>query len=894
MKFRSFIMCMFLTALPSLLIHAQSSSTPNWIQLAPAGAPPSPRSSPAAVLDSANDRLIVFGGQEADGNDLNDLWILANADGLGGAPQWINVIPNGAPGSPPVRWGASAVYDQTTNRMIIFAGCNGGCLPTLNDVWVLTNANGIGGTPNWVQLSPTGGPPAGRTRQAAVYDSANNRMIVFAGQNGSGFGCSTFSDVWVLTSANGIGGDPAWNQLSPVGGPPSGQYAPSAIFNSSSNTMTVFGGGGFVNGACTQSNATWVLKNANNLSGPPTWVNVIPENSPGAPPPRGFHTSTYDPSANRMIVFGGNNDAGVLADTWILSNADGSSATPVWQQLSPTGGTPPRTGHVAGFNTVSGRMTVFGGHSGTCCLNDDWVLSNINAIAEASTSTTVTSSSNPSVFGQIVTLTATVTPSFGSGAPTGSVTFVDGSTTLGTASLTPSSPITSTTISDDFNRPDGTVDNGWSTWNGTSLASGTLETHGSSGIAGGIFREFPVQLPVTFSFDFSTASTGDQCHVPPDPANDGGWLIALNAPDGAFPPYSGAQLQFFQYSGSRPVNRQYLSSAGLVSDSISSSLPDFGPTPIHITGTINADLSAKITVGNAVFSFPPTAAPLAASPGGVLVLSNANCSPGPDFFDNFSLSNQTLGAGQAALTVSNLPVGLHSITAIYSGDSNFAGSTSPALVQTVNKASTVTALTSSPNPSIFNRLVTFTANVNVMSPGAGVPTGTLNFMDGSITLATVPLSFSGQVAFTTSALAVNSHTISAVYSGDANFNGSSGSLSQGVSNGICVLYDQTRSVKSGATFPIKLQLCDANGSDVSSSAVVLHATQVTSVSGFSGPPTFPGDANPDADFRFDTTLGPTGGYIFNLRTSGLASGTYSLTFTATGDPVVHTVNFGVN
>jgi hypothetical protein len=110
---------------------------------------------------------------------------------------------------------------------------------------------------------------------------------------------------------------------------------------------------------------------------------------------------------------------------------------------------------------------------------------------------------------------------------------------------------------------------------------------------------------------------------------------------------------------------------------------------------------------------------------------------------------------------------------------------------------------------------------------------------------------------------------------------------------VCVLYDQTRSVKSGAVFPIKLYLCDSSSNDVSSSGVVLHATQITGVSSYSGPAESVGNANPDNDFRFDSTLGPAGGYIYNLGTSGLASGTYSLHFTATGDSSDHLVLFGV-
>jgi len=60
-----------------------------------------------------------------------------------------------------------------------------------------------------------------------------------------------------------------------------------------------------------------------------------------------------------------------------------------------------------------------------------------------------------------------------------------------------------------------------------------------------------------------------------------------------------------------------------------------------------------------------------------------------------------------------------------------------------------------------------------------------------------------------------------------------------------------------------------------------------------GEPEDVGNANPDLDFRFDSPQGPAGGYIFNLKTSGLGSGTYSLQFTAGSDPNGHAVSFGV-
>jgi hypothetical protein len=73
-------------------------------------------------------------------------------------------------------------------------------------VWVLEDANRLGGTPNWTQLFPTGGPASARAYHTAVYNPATNRMVTFAGYTCTD-PCTAIplNDVWVLTDANGIG-----------------------------------------------------------------------------------------------------------------------------------------------------------------------------------------------------------------------------------------------------------------------------------------------------------------------------------------------------------------------------------------------------------------------------------------------------------------------------------------------------------------------------------------------------------------------------------------------------------------------------------------------------------------------------------------------------------------
>jgi hypothetical protein len=83
-----------------------------------------------------------------------------------------------------------------------------------------------------------------------------------------------------------------------------------------------------------------------------------------------------------------------------------------------------------------------------------------------------------------------------------------------------------------------------------------------------------------------------------------------------------------------------------------------------------------------------------------------------------------------------------------------------------------------------------------------------------------------------------------------------------VSYNACLLYDPTRAVKSGAAYPIKLYLCDVNNIDVSSPGVVLNATAISQIGGSAGTVEDAGNANPDSNFRYDATQGPSGGYIF--------------------------------
>jgi hypothetical protein len=128
-------------------------------------------------------------------------------------------------------------------------------------------------------------------------------------------------------------------------------------------------------------------------------------------------------------------------------------------------------------------------------------------------------------------------------------------------------------------------------------------------------------------------------------------------------------------------------------------------------------------------------------------------------------------SGVASLVTSSLKVGSHTVRALYSGTASFLASSSPAvpLSQVVNKAATSVAVTSSAPDVNVGTVVTFTAAVTAVAPGAGTPTGTMTFYFDGVKQGTAAVSAAGKAVFASSALTVGTHAVTAVYNGDGNF-----------------------------------------------------------------------------------------------------------------------------
>lgn len=199
-----------------------------WSELSPVGTAPTGRNGHSAVWDAARQRMLVFGGYNGLGYE-NDTWELS---WNGSNWTWIQLSPTGS--LPSGRMGHTAVWDATSQRMLVFGG--GFIASNLkNDTWSL-NWNGTDWS--WAQLSAAGTPPTARGDHAAVWDTAGQRMLVYGGYTG------VYSkETWSLTR-NGISW--AWNELAPTGTPPGAGTGVSAVWDANSQRMLVFGG--FANG----------------------------------------------------------------------------------------------------------------------------------------------------------------------------------------------------------------------------------------------------------------------------------------------------------------------------------------------------------------------------------------------------------------------------------------------------------------------------------------------------------------------------------------------------------------------------------------------------------------------------------------------------------------------
>ena len=220
----------------------------------------------------------------------------------------------------------------------------------------------------------------------------------------------------------------------------------------------------------------------------------------------------------------------------------------------------------------------------------------------------------------------------------------------------------------------------------------------------------------------------------------------------------------FGAAGTKPITAVYSGDPNY----LGSTSPVLNEVIVNRTSTTTAlGSSVNPSVAGQCVTFTAMVSAASGSPTGTVTFYKGTTDLG-----TVPLSNR-----QAAFNKTFDSVGMKSMTAIYSGDTNFEGSTSSPLVQTINQATSTTTLASSPNPSTRGQSVTLTATV--APEYGGTPTGTVTFMQNGDTLGTVTLS-GGQAVFDKTFNSVGTKSLSAVYSGDSNFTGSTGTATQTV------------------------------------------------------------------------------------------------------------------
>ena len=370
-------------------------------------------------------------------------------------------------------------------------------------------------------------------------------------------------------------------------------------------------------------------------------------------------------------------------------------------------------------------------------------------------SVTVAAAPTTAVFGQKVALTATVTATGGTGTPTGNVSFMSGTTSLGVAALSGSTAsLSSTTL------PLGTdlvtaIYQGDSTFStSTSIIPATVTVSQASTTT--TLTTSPtstaVNTPVTLTV--TVAPSGSGTGTPTGTVNflDGTTTIATATLSGGTATFTAPSLPL----GTNSITAKYVGGTNFTASTSTASAVTV--TQGGTTTTVTAAPTASVFGQSVTLTATVAVATGTGTPSGNVTFVSGTT----------TLGTGTLSGTTATFTTTALPVGTDSVTAIYQGDTNFATSTSPAATVTVAQASTTTTLTASTSSAALGGSVVLTATVAPVSPGAGTPTGTVTFLDGTTTLGTGTLS-GGVATFTTTALPIAVNAITAQYSGDTNF-----------------------------------------------------------------------------------------------------------------------------
>jgi hypothetical protein len=447
-------------------------------------------------------------------------------------------------------------------------------------------------------------------------------------------------------------------------------------------------------------------------------------------------------------------DVGTLDSPLDQPNVHGprSLADPTFDPLLTT------SYRVVARNTVGATGAILaGGYSGTTVQSMSPALL-VGVLTP--TTTVLTSDINPSTFGQNVTFTATV--SAATGTPTGTVQFSVDGTNVGAPVVLNASGV-ATFATSTLSIASHTVEAlyGGSTFHDTSV--GTLTQ---------VVGKAPSTTALTSSLNPSFLGQSVTLTATVSPAAATGQVVFnIDTIDVATVPLVAGKASYTTTSllaGTHPVMATY---GGDATYTTSNATLTQSVSPLIATTTSLTTAPNPSVYGQNV-TFTATVSPTAATGTVVFTIDNVAGAP-------IALN----ASGVASFATAALTAGSHSVVATYGGNATYATSASTTLTQVVNKALTTTTVRSSDTNGRVTDRITLTATTNVVAPGAGTRTGTVQFKltNATATLvlaAAVPIGANGVTTFQWTLLApqVGTWTLTATYSGDANFAGSLGTL----------------------------------------------------------------------------------------------------------------------
>lgn len=222
------------------------------------------------------------------------------------------------------------VYDSQRQRIVLFGGMIVGSFNRLNDTWEFDGST-------WTQVVTATSPPI-RASPGAAYDAQRHRVVLFGG--------TTSVDTWEYDGVN-------WTQRTPPVSP-TARSAPAMAFEAATGMSVLFSGldsspsMAYLNDTWTWDGTRWSRRTTSTL-----------------PPPRTGHALAA--AADGLLLFGGATATAVYAaDTW---QWDGLR----WAPRAPATSPPARYLHGMAFDSVRGRVVLFGGYgTGATILSDTW------------------------------------------------------------------------------------------------------------------------------------------------------------------------------------------------------------------------------------------------------------------------------------------------------------------------------------------------------------------------------------------------------------------------------------------------------------------------------------------------------------------------------------------